>query len=75
VDFAGSRAGSPWAQAVYSNARGAHHAHAVPVLARAWLRVIWRCWTDHTAYDPARHLALVRTLHDTGAPEPAPQAS
>jgi hypothetical protein len=31
------------------------------VLARAWVRVIWRCWADHTPYDPARHLALVRT--------------
>ena len=30
-------------------------AHAVRILARAWLRVIWRCWQDHTPYDPARH--------------------
>ena len=31
------------------------HAHAVRILARAWLRVIWRCWQDPTPYDPARH--------------------
>jgi hypothetical protein len=34
----------------------------VRILARAWLDVIWRCWQDHTAYDPARHRALQRVL-------------
>ena len=58
VDFAdGSRQSSPWAKAVYdrARARGARHAHAIRVLARAWIRVIWRRWTDHTPYDPGRH--------------------
>ena len=32
--------------------------HAVRILARAWLYVIWHCWQHHTAYDPARHKAL-----------------
>jgi transposase len=36
--------------------------HAVRILARAWLFVIWHCWQDHTAYDPARHRALQRLL-------------
>ena len=31
-------------------------------LARAWLRVIWRCWTDHTRYQPERHNGLQRQL-------------
>ena len=79
VDFAdGSRQANPWAQDVYARARarGHKHAHAVRVLARAWLRIIWRCWTDHTTYDPARHLAAVasRDLH-TGTPEPTRMAS
>src|SRR5207237_965847 len=30
------------------------HPHAVRVLARAWVYVIWRCWQDGVAYDPAR---------------------
>ncbi len=63
VDFTdGSRQGNPWAQDVYARARarGLGHAHAVRVLARAWLRVIWRCWNDHTPYDPARHSAAAR---------------
>jgi transposase len=65
IDFAdGSRSGSAWAQSVYdrARARGARHPHAVRVLARAWLRVIWRCWTDHVPYDPGRHGGFNRLL-------------
>jgi hypothetical protein len=74
VEFAdGSRAASPWAQHVYlrARARGLNHAHAVRVLARAWLRIIWRCWADHTPYDPARREAALAARHpegDTGPP-------
>ena len=79
VDFAdASRQANPWAQDVYARARArAHnHAHAVRVLARAWLRVIWRCWTDATPYDPARHLAAIAGRHPhTAAPTPTPMAS
>jgi transposase len=70
VDFAdGSRKGSPWAQAVYerARARGARHAHAIRILARAWIRVIWRCWNDSTPYQPDRHGSLV----ELQATEPA----
>lgn len=54
-----SRHASPWAGSVYQAAvdRGADHPHAVRILARAWIRVIYRCWVDQVAYDPARHLA------------------
>jgi transposase len=52
-----SRHASPWAAKVYADAvaRGCDHPHAVRILARAWVRVIWRCWVDHTPYDPAKH--------------------
>jgi len=52
-----SRHASPWAEHVYrqARARGHDHPHAIRVLARAWIRVIHRCWTDATPYDPARH--------------------
>lgn len=52
-----SRHASPWAAQVYADARarGHDHPHAVRVLARAWIRVIWRCWIDQTPYDPTRH--------------------
>jgi transposase len=65
TDFAGdSRHASPWAASLYdrARARGHDHPHAVRILARAWLFVIWHCWQDHTAYDPARHHALQRLL-------------
>lgn len=52
-----SRHASPWAASVYAEARarGHDHPHAVRVLARAWIRVIWRCWIDQVPYDPDRH--------------------
>jgi transposase len=56
--FAGnSRHASPWAAKIYADARaaGKDHPHAIRVLARAWIRVIWRCWLDGVPYDPARH--------------------
>jgi hypothetical protein len=31
------------------------HPHATRVLARVWIRVIYRCWLNHEPYDPARH--------------------
>jgi transposase len=58
MDFAnGSRAGDPWAAEIYRQAiqRGCRHPHAIRILARAWLRVIWRCWQDEVAFDPALH--------------------
>jgi transposase len=65
TDFAGdSRRASPWAARLYDDAtaRGHDHPHAVRILARAWLYVIWHCWQDGVAYDPAKHKALQRIL-------------
>lgn len=64
-DFAGdSRHANPWAAKLYHDAiaRGHDHPHAVRILARAWLHVIWRCWQDHVPYDPAKHRALQALL-------------
>jgi transposase len=57
-----SRHDSAWANQVYTAARtrGLDHPHAVRVLARAWIRIIWRCWNDQTRYDPGRHGNAVR---------------
>lgn len=58
IDFAdGSRHASPWAAKVYNDAiaRGKRHPHAIRILARAWVRVIWRCWQNHTPYNPQLH--------------------
>lgn len=52
-----SRHASAWAAHVYAQARarGCDHPHAVRILARAWLRVIWRAWINRTPYNPALH--------------------
>jgi transposase len=52
-----SRHASPWAARLYADARrrGKHHPHAIRILARAWLRVMWACWHTNTAYNPAKH--------------------
>jgi transposase len=52
-----SRHASPWAAHIYNQARaaGKDHPHAVRILARAWIRIIWRCWQDRVPYDPTRH--------------------
>lgn len=64
-DFAGdSRHANPWAADLYrrARARGHDHPHAVRVLARAWVDIIWACWTTTTPYDPTKHGALQRIL-------------
>ena len=50
----------PWAADRYAAARASRHDHprAIRSLGRAWCRVLWRCWHDHTPYDPARHRSL-----------------
>jgi transposase len=65
TDFAGdSRRANLWAADLYDRAvaRGHDPPHAVRILARAWLYVIWHCWQDDTAYDPHRHRALQRLI-------------
>jgi transposase len=52
-----SRHASPWAAQLYADARkrGKRHPHAIRILMRAWLRVMWACWHTATAYDPLNH--------------------
>jgi transposase len=62
IDFADdSRHASPWAAKVYADAlaRTRRHPHAVRILARAWVRVIWRIWQDRAPYDPTKHRGAV----------------
>jgi transposase len=52
-----SRHQSPWAADAYkrARARGCAHPHAIRILARAWIRVLWRAWIDKNPYDPNAH--------------------
>ena len=54
-----SRHASAWAADVYgrAKARGCDHPHAIRILARAWLRLIWRAWLECKPHDPERHLS------------------
>jgi transposase len=63
-----SRHASAWAAAIYARARGrgCDHPHAVRILARAWLRVIWRAWIDRKPYDPASHRGAQLQLKTAG---------
>ena len=56
-----SRHASPWAADIYKRARsrGCDHPHAIRILARAWIRVLWRAWNDGTLYDQKLHNAAV----------------
>jgi transposase len=63
-----SRHASAWAAAIYDKAkgRGCNHPHAIRILARAWLRVIWRAWRDREPYDVQRHTGAMLQLAATG---------
>jgi len=53
-EFAGcSLQSCPWARAYYQaqRAKGKGHHAAVRTLAFKWLRILWRCWHDHIAYN------------------------
>lgn len=66
-DFAAdSRHDNAWAAQLYNRARARNHdhPHAVRILARAWVDIIWRCWQDGHAYDPHQHRALQRVLNE-----------
>jgi transposase len=54
-----SRHASLWAAGLYqrARARGCRHPHAIRILARAWTRILWRCWQDRAPYDVTRHRA------------------
>jgi len=60
----------------YANARQREHNHrrALRTFGRAWSRIIWRCWTTRTPYDPARHTGLQQhitvTIPTASGPRP-----
>jgi len=51
-----------WARAFYHHQRrrGKSHHAAVRALAFKWIRIIWRCWQEHTLYDDARYERALR---------------
>ncbi|WP_435215623.1 IS110 family transposase [Streptomyces sp. bgisy034] len=49
----------PWVREAYEQARARRQPHnrAIRGLGARWVRVLWRCWQDHTLYDPGLHLS------------------
>lgn len=47
----------PWAKRFYQTqrARGKNHHGAIRSLAFKWIRILFRCWQDHTPYDPTKY--------------------
>jgi len=47
-----------WAGEAYqqARARGQLHSRALRGVGARWIRILWRCWTDGTTYDPGKHL-------------------
>jgi transposase len=67
-EFAGqSILWSPWARAYYQQMRqrGLDHHPVVRSLAFKWIRILYRCWKDHTLYDEARYQ---KALQRRGSP-------
>lgn len=57
-----SRHQSTWAADIYdrAKARGCTHQHATRILARAWLRILWRAWQNHATYNPDIHIGAIK---------------
>jgi transposase len=49
---------SQWAQVYYQRMtkKGKKHAVIIRALAFKWIRILWKCWQERTAYDEARYL-------------------
>jgi transposase len=63
-----SRAENDWAAAIYdkARARGCRHPHAIRILARAWTRILYACWTAGTPYEPKTHTTQLTPKPSTG---------
>lgn len=53
-----------WSREAYqqARARGQLHNRALRGVGARWTRILWRCWTDRTPYDPIRHLGEPSTV-------------
>lgn len=57
----------PWSKAYYEHARdrGKGHWSALRSLAFKWVRILWKCWSNHTPYDPKRYLQSLLNRHSS----------
>ena len=47
----------PWSKTIYQAGRARRQGkyRVLRGLGARWVRIMWRCWQDHTLYDPSRH--------------------
>ena len=63
VEWAGlSVQACPWAKAYYLQQKQRQKGHSAILrsLAFKWLRILWRCWMNHTPYDDALYLKQLK---------------
>jgi transposase len=62
-----SMARCPWARAHYDvqRAPGKGHQAAIRSVAFKWIRILVRCWQDHTTYDENRYIQSLRSRSGT----------
>ena len=75
VEWAGQTAKhSRWAKAYYEQqrARGRSRQTILRALAFKWIRVLWKCWQEHTPYDEARYIQQLIHRKSPYAPHSAP---
>ena len=65
---------SAWAKVYYQRMvqKGKHHAAIIRALAFKWIRILWKCWHDHTPYDEARYLKQLLHRKSPNAVHPLP---
>lgn len=59
---------SPWAAAAFRQARdqrGQRYHRALRGLSARWMRILWRCWTDNTTYQPGKHTSAIAAAMTT----------
>jgi transposase len=66
-----SIASSAWAREYYQAQRdqGKGHHAAVRALAFKWIRILFRCWKDHTPYDEAKYLRALAARQPKQSPD------
>jgi transposase len=62
-----------WASVYYQRMlkKGKKHAIIIRALAFKWIRVLWKCWQERTAYDESRYLKQL--IHRKSPNAPIPQ--
>lgn len=78
--FVAVRDDPDWTGTLYTTARAAGQGHhrALRGIGARWTRILWRCWHDHTEYNPGLHphrRQAVQPNASTATPQALPIAS